>query len=102
MLSAKKESASASQRLNLDEAEVHVYLQPSPEAWLARVHEDPDINSTFGPWLRVLPEVGEIFAPDGMSAEEISMLQGGLLVIHHDHAECSYFPNCCSTTCDMC
>ena len=55
-------------------------MQPSPEAWLAKIHEDPDFNATFGPWLRTLPERGEIFAPDGMTEEEIAMLQGGPLV----------------------
>jgi hypothetical protein len=65
----------------------HAFLrnppQPSPEAWLAKIHEDPDFNDTFGPWLRTLPEVGDIFAPDGMTREEISMLQGGALVSAH-------------------
>jgi hypothetical protein len=62
---------------------VSAFLQPSPEAWLAKIHEDPGFNSTFGPWLRTLPERGEIFAPDGMMEDEMAMLQGGPLVRIH-------------------
>jgi hypothetical protein len=74
---------------------VCAFLQPTPEAWLAKIHEDPAFNSTFGPWLRTLPERGEIFAPDGMTEEEIAMLQGGPLVrIHVAAASSKLYTGC--------
>lgn len=46
---------------------------------MSAVHEDPAFNKTFGVWLKTLPKRGEIFTPDGMSDQEIRMLQGGAL-----------------------
>lgn len=50
------------------------------EAWLKRVHEEVDFNATYAAWMATLPRPGEIFTPEGMTEQEIAMLQGGYLV----------------------
>ena len=53
---------------------------PIGEAFLTRLHTDPDFNDTFRPWLAGLPARGNIFGPEAWSDAEVRMLQGGALV----------------------
>ena len=54
------------------------------EGWLEALHDDGTFNATFNAtyktWLATLPRQGDIMSADGMTDEEISMLQGGPLV----------------------
>jgi hypothetical protein len=55
-------------------------MQADASALLERIHEDPHFNSTFAAWLAVLPTREELLTPEGMTDEEIDLMQGGTLV----------------------
>ena len=90
-LAAKLASAPSCQTESL--ACVLLQHLPIGEAFLARLHGDPDFNATFRPWLAGLPVRGEIFGPEAWSDAEIRMLQGGDLVRPFDSTHCQG-PSC--------